>query len=448
MGARHLVQQGTDAEIFRRSCPLVIMGMMFVRCNFIRMLSTPLTTQAVICGGGPAGMMLGFLLARAGVDVVLMEKHKDFFRDFRGDTIHPSTFQLMHELGLLDEFLKLPHQEATDLHADMNGVDIHLADFSHLPVARKAVGIMPQWDFLNFIARQAARYPGFHLLMETKVTGLVKEEGRVRGVEADGPGGTLRIHGDIVVGTDGRSSDVRRLSGLHVTDTGAPIDVLWFRLSRKETDPGQVLGRFENGRIMVLLGRGDYWQCAYVIEKGGYDVLRKRGIEEFRKEIAETTPFLKDRVAELVSWDEIRLLSVVIDHLDVWYCDGLICIGDAAHAMSPIGGVGINLALQDAVATANILYPVLAKKEPVTTDILKRIQKRREFPARMVQRLQVFIQKGIHARRSNEKLGKQVPFAFHLFRWVPWLRRIPARLVGLGIRPEHIGTPEMVLTGR
>lgn len=406
------------------------------------MSNRKLNTNCCIAGGGPAGIMLGFLLARAGIEVVVLEKHADFFRDFRGDTIHPSTIQIMHELGLLDAFLQVPHQEVEQLRGNFNGIDLQIADFTHLPVAKPVLALMPQWDFLNFIAEHAEKYPAFTLLKQATVFDLIKESNRITGVKAHTPEGEIEIQANIVIGADGRSSDVRRLSGLKVIDTGAPIDVLWFRLSISKEDPPQTLGRFNRGKMMVQLYRGDYWQCAFVIMKGDLEHIKEKGIEGFREEILSVSPFFHDRVSELKDWNDIKLLNVAIDHLEKWYTDGLLCIGDAAHAMSPVGGVGINLALQDAVATANILYPYLKEKKPVSNDILKKVQDRREFPAKIIQRLQVNIQQGIVARRTNTTTQQKLPFLFKLLKMFPILTRIPARVIGLGVRPEHVKTPD------
>jgi 2-polyprenyl-6-methoxyphenol hydroxylase-like FAD-dependent oxidoreductase len=407
------------------------------------MSNDKMITGCCICGGGPAGIMLGFLLVRAGIEVIVLEKHADFFRDFRGDTIHPSTLQLMHELGLLDTFLQVPHQEVEQLTGYFNGVDVQIGDFTHLKVAKPVLAMMPQWDFLNFISQQAVKYPGFTLLQEANVYELIKEGSRITGIRADTPNGTTDIQASLVVGADGRNSDVRRLAGMNVINTGAPIDVLWFRLSKNPaTDPKQTLGRFEGSRMMVLLNRGDYWQCAYVIMKGELEAIQSRGIEGFHNDITAISPFFKDRVMELKDWADIKLLNVVIDHLEKWYDEGVLCIGDASHAMSPVGGVGINLAIQDAVAAANILFPHLGKKEIITTGVLKKIQQRREFPARMIQRMQVVIQNGIVRRKQTS--GKQnVPLFLKLFKMFPVLTRLPARVIGMGIRPEHIKTPDV-----
>jgi len=399
--------------------------------------------RCCICGGGPAGMMLGYILARAGIEVIVLEKHKDFFRDFRGDTIHPSTIQLMHELGLLEKFLQVPHQELPKLTGVYNGVNFTLADFSHLPVIRKVVGLMPQWDFLNFIAEQASSYPSFHLQKETEVTDLIWNDNRVTGIKANTPAGQQEIYADLIVGTDGRHSTVRAKTGLNVKETGVPIDVLWFRLSHTEGDPDYTLGRFNQGKMIVTLYRETYWQCAYIIPKGDFDKIKTNGLEAFRNEILEVAPFFKERVNELKSWDDIKLLSVAIDHLEKWYCNGLLCIGDAAHAMSPVGGVGINLAIQDAVATANILYKPLAENKTITTAMLQAVQSRRAFPTKVIQTMQAFLHKAIINRKTDPAKRQKMPLFFKLLNYFPILRRIPARLVGMGIRPEHIKTPDV-----
>jgi len=401
-----------------------------------------LKRQCCIVGGGPAGMMAGLLFARAGIDVIVLEKHADFFRDFRGDTIHPSTFQLIHELGMLNDFLKIPQQEIKQLGAMFNNHFLKLADFSHLPVAKPAIGLMPQWDFLSFLAEKAERYPNFHLMMEANFNDLVEENGKLRGIKANTPQGEIKINAPLIIGADGRHSDVRQKAGLKVITTGVPIDVLWFKLSKRSGDPLQSLGHFHYGKIMVMLDRNDYWQCGYVISKGDLEKIKIQGLQTFGKALTEVVPFLKNRVHELKDWEQIKLLSVVIDHLKEWQREGLLCIGDAAHAMSPIGGVGINLALQDAVAAANILYKPLLEGKPMDASLLKKVQKRREFPTRLTQKLQVRIQKGIVSRRLEEKKVQKPPFLMRLLNKWPLLRRIPARLIGIGIRPEHIRVPE------
>jgi 2-polyprenyl-6-methoxyphenol hydroxylase-like FAD-dependent oxidoreductase len=399
-------------------------------------------THCCISGGGPAGMVLGFLLARAGIAVVVLEKHGDFLRDFRGDTIHPSTLQVLHELGLLDDFLKRPHQEATRVSGVVGDVEVPVADFSHLPTRCHFIAFMPQWDFLDFMAEHAKRYPTFHLRMQAEVKELIEESGHIVGVRATTPQGPLEVRARLTVGADGRHSTVREQAGLEVQDLGAPIDVLWMRLSRQPNDPIQPLGRFNRGKILVMLFRGEYWQCAYVIPKGGLDDLRRTGIESFRENIAEIAPVMRDRVDELKDWDDIKLLTVTVDRLKTWHRPGLICIGDAAHAMSPIGGVGINLAIQDAVATANILADPIKRGTPISDD-LQEVQVRRELPTRLTQGLQVLIQNRVIGRviGSNAKLG--VPWPLKLLRRFPYLRRIPARLIGIGFRPEHVRTPDM-----
>lgn len=399
-------------------------------------------TGCCIAGGGPAGMMLGLLLARAGVKVTVLEKHADFFRDFRGDTIHPSTLELMYELGLLDEFLKLPHSEVRALGGVIGDTEVKIADFAHLATHCKFVAMMPQWDFLDFIATNARRYPNFGLHMQAEVTDLLKHEDIVTGVIAKVPEGTLKVQADLVVGADGRHSAVRDLAGLEVEDLGAPMDVLWLRLSKLPEDGGATLGRVAAGRLFVMLDRGDYWQCAFVIPKGGFNELKHRGLAAFRAAIVDLSPTLATRVQEIKSWDDVKLLTVRVDRLKQWYLPGLLLIGDAAHAMSPVGGVGINLAIQDAVAAANILALPL-RRGRVSEDLLAKVQKRRQWPTEMTQAVQVFIQK----RVINSVLAAQqmpsVPFVVNLLNRFPVLRRLPARLMGMGFRPEHVESPEL-----
>jgi 2-polyprenyl-6-methoxyphenol hydroxylase-like FAD-dependent oxidoreductase len=387
-------------------------------------------------------MMLGVLLARAGVHVVVLEKHADFLRDFRGDTVHPSTLEVMYELGVLDDFLARPHSELREVRGMIGDERVTLADFSHLPVHAPFIAMMPQWDFLDFLAEQGRRYPTFQLVMQAEVFELIERDARVVGVRAQTPGETLDIYANLVVGADGRSSTVRSLGRLPVQDVGAPIDVLWMRFSKKPDDSATAaLGNVRNGHVFVMLDRGDYWQCAYVIRKGGYDELRRAGLDAFRAEIVSVVPFLSDRVAEIRSWDEAKLLTVKIDRLPQWHRPGLLCIGDAAHAMSPVGGVGINLAIQDAVATANILSGPLGRGTPSAAD-LQAVQRRRELPARVTQRAQVFIQERVLFRTLKGGAPARLPLAVRLLNRFPMLRRIPARLVGLGVRPEHVRTTE------
>jgi 2-polyprenyl-6-methoxyphenol hydroxylase-like FAD-dependent oxidoreductase len=404
-------------------------------------MTETLTTRCCIAGGGPAGMMLGFLLARAGVDVVVLEKHADFLRDFRGDTIHPSTLELMHELGLLDEFLKLPHQEARELSGKYGKLDLTIADFRHLPTRCKFIALMPQWDFLNFLASHSRRYPGFRLLMKAEVTGLIEEDGRVTGVTAETPDGDLTIKAPLVVGCDGRHSTVREIAGLKVEQLGAPMDVLWFRLSRRPDDSAATGGLFLPGRIFVMLNRGDYWQCAYVIPKGSVDDVHRKGLPAFRAGIVSAVPLFAGRVDELIDVDQVKLLTVAVDRLERWHRAGLVCIGDAAHAMSPIGGVGINLAVQDAVAAANILAGPL-RSGPVGDDVLAKVQERREFPTRVTQRIQILMQERVIRNVLAGQGELKPPLFIKLLQKVPFLRRFPARVLGLGVRPEHIRTPE------
>src|SRR5919205_1595666 len=388
-----------------------------------------------IVGGGPAGMMLGFLLARAGVEVVVLEKHADFLRDFRGDTVHPSTLRVIDELGLLDDFLKRPHQQARTISGQVGEHRVVVADFSHLPRRCRFIALMPQWDFLDFLADHARSYPEFDLRMQAEVTTLIHEgEGeRVVGVRARTPAGALEVRADLVVGCDGRHSTVRAKAGLEVEDTGAPIDVLWMRLPRQPDDPDQPLGRFDPGQVFVMLNRGDYFQCALVIPKGGFDAVKAQGLGAFRERIATAAPFVRDRVEAIRTWDDVKLLSVAVDHLRRWYRPGLLCIGDAAHAMSPIGGVGINFAVQDAVAAANILAEPL-RSGTVGVEHLERVQDRRELPARLTQRMQVFLQDRVLSPTLRSRAPLALPWPFKLLRWVPALRRIPARLIGMGLR--------------
>ncbi len=410
-------------------------------------------TQCCIAGGGPAGMMLGLLLARAGVDVVVLEKHGDFLRDFRGDTVHPSTLEVMHELGILEEFLRRPHQEIRELGGQIGDDRVMIADFTHLPAACPFVALMPQWEFLDFLAAHARRYPTFHLQMNTEVVELLRDDndssshnnvasGNIVGVRAETTGGSLDIRADLVVGADGRSSIVRALAGLTSDDFGVPIDVLWMRLSRKTTDGEQTFGYIRDGHILVMLQRGDYWQCAFVIPKGGYADLRREGLEAFQQTVAAIVPFLRDRVGELRAWDDVKLLTVKVDRLREWQRPGLLCIGDAAHAMSPIGGVGINLAIQDAVAAANLLAGPLTRGVPSLAD-LHAVQQRRSFPTRATQRVQLFVQERIIGRTLRSGAPASLPLAVRLLRDHPVLRQLPARVVGLGVRPEHVQTPDV-----
>jgi 2-polyprenyl-6-methoxyphenol hydroxylase-like FAD-dependent oxidoreductase len=400
---------------------------------------TALATQCCIVGGGPAGMMLGFLLARAGVQSVVLEKHGDFLRDFRGDTVHPSTLNVMDELGLLDDFLKLPHQEVSRFGAQFGEEHVQVADFSHLPVHCGFIVLMPQWDFLDFLAAQGKRYPAFSVLMHAEATGLIEEGGKVVGVHATIDGKPQEIRADLVVGADGRHSTVRVGAGFDVKVLGAPMDVLWFRLTHKPTDKAETMGRFDRGSILVMLDRGDYWQCAYVIAKGSAETLKAAGIEAFRAKIAQLMPFLADRVHELATVDDLKLLTVGVERLDKWWKPGVLCIGDAAHTMSPIGGVGVNIAVQDAVAAANILAAPLKEGRLKDSD-LQAVQARRMWPVRATQGIQVFLQNRMIAPTLAGTRPLRPPWAARLLNAVPFLRRIPARVLGLGVQPEHVKT--------
>ncbi|MBV9517490.1 MAG: FAD-dependent oxidoreductase [Hyphomicrobiales bacterium] len=409
-----------------------------------------ISTTCCIVGGGPAGMMLGHLLARAGVEVMVIEKHADFLRDFRGDTIHPSTLEIMHELGFIDEFLKLPHQKVLKLSAQIGNARMTAANFSHLPVHHPYVVFMPQWDFLDFLAKQSRRYPHFRLLMRAEGTGLIEEAGRITGLNVATDDGPLEIRANLVVGADGRHSTTRRSSGLPIDDLGAPMDVLWFSLPRYSSDPDDTLGRFEPGVIFININRGDHWQCGIVIPKGSIAAVQRAGLPAFRSKIGELAPYLADRTDSIASFEDVKLLTVSVDRLKRWYRDGLLCIGDAAHAMSPVGGVGINLAIQDAVAAGNILARPL-KSGKVTPADLAAVQKRRLWPTRATQAGQIFIQKRIIASvlgagglfGTNGAIeAARPPLAARLLTRFPILQRIPARLIGMGVRPEHVSAPQ------
>jgi 2-polyprenyl-6-methoxyphenol hydroxylase-like FAD-dependent oxidoreductase len=395
------------------------------------------TSDCCIVGGGPAGLMLALLLARAGRSVIVLEKHTDFLRDFRGDTIHPSTMEVMYELGLLNRFLQLPHQKVSQLFGQFGDFRIPIADLSHLPVHAPYIALMPQWDFLNFIAEEARRYSGFELHMGAEATDIVEENGQVKAVQVQMQGNHREIRSLLTVAADGRDSVLRRRARLKVQNLGAPIDVLWFRLSRQPGDPEETMGRFEPGRIIVMLNRGSYWQCAFVIPKGGIEIIKAAGLIAFRNNVAGLLGFSPDRTSEIRSWDEVKLLTVKVDRLESWCKPGLLCIGDAAHAMSPVGGVGINLAVQDAVAAANILAGPLASGA-VGLDTLRRVQKRREWPTRVTQRLQLVIQNYVIAPTLQASKFEHPPLVARMLTGWPLLRRIPARLLALGVRPEHV----------
>jgi 2-polyprenyl-6-methoxyphenol hydroxylase-like FAD-dependent oxidoreductase len=400
------------------------------------MATETIETSCCVVGGGPAGMMLGYLLARAGVSVTVLEKHNDFFRDFRGDTVHPSTLEVMHELGLLDAFLKLPHQQLTSVGGVFGDFAFQAADFRHVPARCKFVALMPQWDFLNFLAARAKNFPAFDLRMQYEAVGLLQDDGRVTGVEARTPEGTVQIHADLVVGCDGRQATTRQAAHLEVIESGVPIDVLWFRISRKANDPEQVFGMINYGKALILINRGDYFQSGFIIRKGSFEEMKRNGLDVFRKSVFQIAPFLGDRVEEMKDWDQIKLLTVQINRLRKWHRPGLLCIGDAAHAMSPAGGIGINLAIQDAVATANILADALRERR-VTEALLDRVQRRREFPTRVTQAFQV------NAHRGFEYVFRHpgpihAPWQMKLASRIPGIQRLTARLIGIGVRPEHV----------
>jgi 2-polyprenyl-6-methoxyphenol hydroxylase-like FAD-dependent oxidoreductase len=404
-------------------------------------MADSLRVQCCIAGGGPAGLMLGYLLGRAGVSTVVLEKHADFLRDFRGDTVHPSTMVVMQELGLLDDFLKLPHSEIRALAIEIGDTRLKVAEFERIPAPCNFVALMPQWDFLNFIADKSRRFPGLRLMMSAQVTSLTQTAGRVTGVKATTPDGPLQVEADLVVGCDGRTSTVRSASGLAVQDLGSPIDVLWFRLSKKAGDPEQVLGRLGIDKMIVTIDRTDYWQCAYVIGKGGIARVHAAGIAAFKAAVADGARFLSDRVDELKSFDDIKLLSVSVDRLTTWSKPGLLCIGDAAHAMSPVGGVGINLAIQDAVATANLLAAKLRAGTLQDAD-LESVRRRRLFPVRVIQGLQVAVHNRVlKPAVAGGQRAPNVPWVLKLLNANAWLRRWPAQILGLGVRPEHVRSP-------
>ena len=396
------------------------------------------TTTCCIAGGGPAGVMLGYLLARAGVHVIVLEKHKDFFRDFRGDTIHPSTLELMYELGLLEEFLKLPHQELQRIGGQFGDFAFTGADFSHLPTHCKFIALMPQWDFLNFLTSQGKRFRTFELRMEHEAIGVLEKDGGVKGIRVKTPEGLMEMEADLVVACDGRHSTVRDAAKFEVMDLGVPVDVLWFHISRKADDSYQALGRIDYGEMLVLINREEYFQAGLIVRKAAFDSVKAAGLPAFWESLLRIAPFLGERVEEVKGWEQVKLLSIQINRLRQWYKPGLLCIGDAAHAMSPAGGVGINYAIQDAVATANLLAEAL-REHKVTDALLAQVQERREFPVRIVQSLQA---KAHNASLNflGRPLKAKAPWQMRAVFRIPGLERIMARGIGLGVRPEHIHT--------
>lgn len=399
--------------------------------------SRTIDTQCVVAGSGPGGLMLGLLLARAGVDVTVVEKHADFLRDFRGDTVHPSTLDIIDQLGLLDELLNVPHTQAPRLHAEIGGRDVTIADFSRLPTKCRFIAFMPQWDFLDFLAREARKLPNFHIVMSAEVTDLIEDGGRIAGLVARTPDGFVEIRAPLVVGADGRNSIVRAKAGLEVTSFGAPSDVLWMKLSHQPDDPPYTMGHGGPRQGFVMVDRGDYWQCGYVVRKGSFAEVKEKGIEAFRQAVAAVSPLPADRVAEIRSWDDVHLLSIRIDRLKSWWRPGLLCIGDAAHAMSPIGGFGVNLAIQDAVAAANTLSVPL-REGRLADRHLAAVEKRRAFPTKATQKLQLMMQSSSKKRQESATKRSGPPsFVKGIARW-PFLAHLTGRLVGLGIRSEKV----------
>ncbi len=403
------------------------------------MADNTLDTTCAVVGGGPAGVMLGYLLARSGVEVTVLEKHRDFFRDFRGDTVHPSTLDVLHELGLLDDFLKIPHQKVTSVGGRFGDFPFQAADVSRVPARCKFVALMPQWDFLNFLTRHARKFPAFELLMEHEAIGLMRDGARIGGVIARKANGeTATIRARLVVGCDGRHSVTRQAAQLELQDFGVPIDVLWFRISRISGDPEQVFGTIDYGKMLILINRNDYFQAGMIVRKGSFDEIRQRGLDAFRAGIRQLAPWFDGRVDELQDWNQIKLLTVQINRLRRWYLPGLLCIGDAAHAMSPAGGVGINLAIQDAVAAANLLAGPLLRGTPTEQD-LAAVQKRREFPARVTQAVQVVFHRQMTKVFDNPGPAR-APWQLKAIQKIPGIHAALGYAIGIGVRPEHVNS--------
>ena len=403
-------------------------------------------THCCIVGGGPAGMMLGYLLGRAGVETLVLEKHADFFRDFRGDTVHPSTLQVMDELGLIDGFLKVPHQQLQQLNGRFGDAAVRVADLSRLNVKYPFIAMMPQWDFLNFLRESGKRFSSLRVMMNVNATDLIWSGDRVVGVVAATPDGPVEIRAGLTVGCDGRHSVVRERAQLDVEEIGAPMDVLWFRAGRRPDETENLFARVQAGKMLVTFDRGDYWQCAYVIAKGQFDVVKTRGLEAFRNDVISMAPVLGSGMSDVRSWDDVKLLTVAINRLKQWTRPGLLCIGDAAHAMSPIGGVGVNLAIQDAVATANLLASKLIALKGTqgcpSDEELDAVQRRRTFPVRMTQAMQVAVQNNLISRvikPGGEPL--RIPLFLRVVSSVPWLQTLAGRLMAVGVRPEHVHSP-------
>lgn len=401
----------------------------------------PVSLKVTCCvvGGGPAGMMLGYLLGRAGISTVMLEKHADFFRDFRGDTVHPSTMKLMQELGLLEDFLKVPHQRISKLEGLFGATPVRIADLSRLDTPCPFIAFMPQWDFLNFLDEKGRRFPSLSVRKSTEAVELIRDGGRVTGVVANSPEGPVRISADLTIACDGRHSILRTQAGLEIEDIGAPIDVLWFRVGKAQGATDGVFARLRTGQMMVTLDRDEYWQCAYVIAKNGIDQVKARGLDHFRANVAEMAPILREHIDDVRSWDDVKLLSVKIDRLRRWALPGLLCIGDAAHAMSPVGGVGVNLAVQDAVAAANLLADKLAAGKMLSLADLERVQQRRMFPTRVIQAIQVQVQNRV-INRALSGADLTPPLLIRLISKCPVLQGMTARLLGIGVRPEHVQT--------